>query len=83
MKNKLEDLRNHLFAALEGLADDEKPMEIERARAIGDLAQTAINIGKLEVEFMKVNGQAPLGGFLQEALDTESKARPKRLAQQG
>ena len=34
MKNKIEDLRNHLFATLEALSDKENPMEIERALAI-------------------------------------------------
>lgn len=39
MKNKIDDLRNHLFAALEGLADPEKPMELDRARALADVAR--------------------------------------------
>lgn len=34
MKNQLTDLRNHLFATLEALQDDDKPMDIERAKAI-------------------------------------------------
>ena len=32
MKNKIEDLRNHLFATLESLRDEEKPMDL-RSRA--------------------------------------------------
>jgi dynein heavy chain len=28
MQNKIEDLRNHLFACLESLSDPEKPMEL-------------------------------------------------------
>lgn len=54
MKNKLEDLRNHLFAALEGLGDTEKPLDIERARAIADVSQTIINSAKLELDVLKV-----------------------------
>lgn len=53
MKNKLEDLRNHLFAALEGLADEKQPLEIERARAISDVAQTIINSAKLELDMVR------------------------------
>ena len=53
MKNKIEDLRNHLFAALEGLSDREKPMEIDRALAIAEVAQVVINSAKVEVEFLK------------------------------
>ena len=56
MKNKMEDLRNHLFAALEGLADTENPMEIERAKAICEVGQVLINTAKVEVEHMKIAG---------------------------
>jgi len=54
VKNKLSDLRDHLFAALEGLSDDEKPMDIERARAVAEVAQVVINSAKLEVEVLKL-----------------------------
>ena len=33
-KNKMSDLRDHLFATLEALQDPDKPMDLERARAI-------------------------------------------------
>lgn len=55
MKNKIDDLRNHLFAALEGLSDREKPMEIDRALAIAEVAQVVINSAKVEVEFLKLH----------------------------
>jgi hypothetical protein len=57
MKNKIEDLRNHLFATIESLMDEEKPMDLDRAKAISDVAQTIINSAKVEVEFInKVGG---------------------------
>lgn len=56
MKNKLTDLRNHLFETLEGLKDKDHPMEIARAKAVADVAQTIINSAKVEVEFMKQTG---------------------------
>lgn len=63
MKNKMEDLRNHLFATIEALADDEKPMDIDRAKAISDVAQTIINSAKIEVDFLnKVGGNGT--GFI-------------------
>ena len=52
MKNKIDDLRNHLFATLEALQDKDEPMELERARTIADVAQTIINSAKVEVQFM-------------------------------
>lgn len=57
-KNKIEDLRNHLFATLEALQDDDAPMEIERARAISHVAQTVINSAKVEVDYLKVVGDS-------------------------
>lgn len=57
MKNKIEDLRNHLFATLEALQDDEKPMDLDRAKAIAEVSQVIINSAKVEIEFLnKVGG---------------------------
>jgi hypothetical protein len=56
MKNKSEDLRNHLFATLEALQDKENPMELDRAKTIADVAQVIINSAKVEVEFARATG---------------------------
>lgn len=64
MKNKIEDLRNHLFATIESLQDKEEPMEIDRAKAISDVAQTMINSAKVEVEYMKTTGAIKGSGFI-------------------
>jgi hypothetical protein len=56
MKNKITDLRNHLFETLEGLLDKEEPLEIERAKAVADVAQVLVNSAKIEVEYLKVMG---------------------------
>jgi hypothetical protein len=53
----IEKLREHLFDTLSALKDKEKPMDIERARAIADVAQVVINSAKVEVEFAKVSGK--------------------------
>jgi hypothetical protein len=36
---KIEDLREHLFATLEGLRDKDAPMDVERAKAIAEVAR--------------------------------------------
>lgn len=64
MKNKIEDLRNHLFAALEALADEDKPMDIARAKAISDVAQTVINSAKVEIDYIRQVGGKPVSGFI-------------------
>lgn len=56
MKNKLTDLRNHLFVTLEALQDPEKPMDLDRARVVSDVAQTIINSAKVEVDLLKTLG---------------------------
>lgn len=56
MKNKMTDLRNHLFAALEALQDEEKPMEIERAKAIADVGRVLVETAKVEVAFLNAAG---------------------------
>lgn len=58
----LDDLRNHLFTALEGLADKSNPMEIDRAQAIANLGQTIINSAKVEIEHIKLGGKG--SGFI-------------------
>lgn len=68
MKNKISDLRNHLFETLEALKDKDSPMDLERARTISDVAQTIINSAKVEVDFMKQTG-AIGSGFIPEAQD--------------
>lgn len=64
MKNKIEDLRNHLFATIEQLLDEEKPMDIARAKAVADVAQTIINSAKVEVEFIEITGSKVGSNFI-------------------
>lgn len=65
MKNKIEDLRNHLFATLEDLRDQDKPMDITRAKAIANVAAAIVNSAKVENEYMKLTG-AKGTGFIPE-----------------
>jgi hypothetical protein len=58
MKNKLSDLRNHLFETLEALKDQDNPMEVDRARAISEVGKTLIDSAKLELQFLELTGEA-------------------------
>lgn len=61
MKNKMTDLRNHLFATLEALQDELKPMDIDRARAIADVGRVLVDSAKVEVAFLNVTGASSTG----------------------
>ena len=52
----IAELRTELFAALRGLSDKSQPLDIDRAKAIADVAQTIINSAKVEVEFVRIAG---------------------------
>jgi len=53
-KNKINDLRNHLFEVIEMLKDDDQnSMTIEKAKAIVDVSQAIINTAKIEVDYIK------------------------------
>lgn len=65
MKNKIEDLRNHLFATLEDLRDKEQPLDVERAKAIVSVAQVIVDSAKAENAFMEITGSKG-SGFIPE-----------------
>lgn len=74
-KNKIDDLRNHLFATLEALQDDEKPMDLARAKAVADVARAVIESAKVEVDFLRVTGGTNSTGFIPETSEP-AKALP-------
>jgi hypothetical protein len=80
LRNKIQDLRDHLFETIEALKDQDKPMDLERAKAIAEVAQVVINSAKVEVEFMKATGAAKSTGFLPEE---EEPVRQKRIGNGG
>lgn len=73
MKNRMSDLRNHLFETLEALKDGDHPMDIERAKAISDVAQTLINSAKVEIQFMEAVGGRQTGEFFDATEPTKLK----------
>jgi hypothetical protein len=71
MKNKIEDLRNHLFEQLERLGDDEKmknPLalerEVKRSKSISEIATVIVNSAKAETDYLKVTGKGPENSFI-------------------
>lgn len=56
MTNKIEDLREHLFDTLKMLKDDDPKMNIDKAKAISDIASKIIDSAKVEVSFIEAAG---------------------------
>jgi hypothetical protein len=79
VKNKIEDLRNHLFATLEALQDKDAPMEIERAKAVAEVAKVIVDSAKVEVDFAKATGQASASGFLPVQTETVTPGKPRLI----
>lgn len=87
MKNTIEDLRNHLFATIEALRDEDNPMDLDRAKAVAHVARVIVDSAKVEVEFAEVTGAIlstkflPTGEEKPGDLHDESKLRRPRSLQ--
>lgn len=77
-KNKIEDLRNHLFETLEALKDPDKPMDLDRAKAVAEVSKVIIESAKVEVECLRVTGAASGSGFFPQD-QVQSQEGPKAL----
>lgn len=59
MKNSINDLRNHMFAALERLnneelSKEELEMEINRAQAVSEVGKVIVDSAKTEAMYLKM-----------------------------
>ena len=57
----INDLRSELFSTLKMLKDEKNPMDLERAKAITDVAQVIINSAKVEVDHIRAVGSGDTG----------------------
>lgn len=81
-RNKVTDLRNHLFETLEALKDEQQPLDVARAKAICDVAQTIINSAKVEVDAMKVLCSDQSSDFFGELTPARRRDSPKFITGQ-
>lgn len=79
MKNKMDDLRNHLFATLEALRDKDDPMELARAREVSIVARVIVESAKVEVDFLKVTGERKSTDFL--PIEEDDRPPQRRVTQ--
>jgi|SRR5579872_780427 len=75
-RNKLADLKDHLFETIEQLKDPDKPMDLARARTVSEVARTMIELAKVEVDMVRaVDGRGVEGAFFN--VPAESRDLPK------
>jgi hypothetical protein len=82
MPHKIDDLRDHLFATLQALRDPVKPMDVDRARAIAEVARVVVDTAKVEVQHMDLVGGRG-SGFLPEPEAGPNVAQQRLLAMNG
>lgn len=56
MSNNISTVRQHLLDTLADLRNRDNPMEVERARAVADVARVLVDSAKVEVDFIKASG---------------------------
>lgn len=83
MKNKISDLRNYMFEALERLSDDsltadELEREIKRAAAVSEVGKVIVDSAKTEVTFLKLTGKKNKG-FIEEEETENFIDEPKKI----
>ena len=52
----IPDMREPLMKPLADLRDREKPMDVERARAVAQVASVLVDSAKVEVDYIKATG---------------------------
>ncbi|WP_237673790.1 hypothetical protein [Vreelandella profundi] len=82
MKNKIDDLRNHLFAQLERLGDEsikgEKlTEEIRRARAVSEVSAQVVDSARAENERLKITRRQSGTDFLPVGEQIKDDALPR------
>lgn len=76
MPTDIEGLRQRLFETIDALKREDKPMDIERAKAISEAAQVIVNSAKVECEHMKLTGSIG-SGFLPVTKETPVPGVPR------
>ena len=66
MKNKIQDLRNHLFEQLERLSDDELNLdnEVKKAQAMAQIASQIVETARVEVQYIRAIGTTQKSDFI-------------------
>lgn len=55
MSTTMDEVRQSLMDTLKDLRNADKPMEVDRARAVAQVASVLVDTARVEVEFLKVS----------------------------
>lgn len=80
MSKNIQDLRSVLFDTIAALQDVSNPMEINRAKAIAEVAQVMINSAKVEVQFIGATNGRQGSGFFPDEVKQPQLPKPKEDA---
>lgn len=88
MPNDINDLRSELFETIRQLRDPNSNMDIARAKAVSEVAQTIINSAKVEVDMINAVGANRLApskfiGASPEAGADKPNQAPRRITSTG
>lgn len=72
----IDAVRQSLMDTLADLRNKDKPMEIDRARAIAEVANVLVSTAKVECEYLKLTGQ-DRSNFLETPADDISDGVPR------
>ena len=73
-RNKISDLRDHLFASLERIDDDSLTLEqiraeVDKAKAVAQIGSVIINSAKVEIDFIKATGRIDSASEIFKSVD--------------
>ena len=78
-RNKISDLRDHLFAQFERLDDDsltpeQIKAEVDKAKAVAQIGSVIINSAKVEIDFIKATGRIDSASEIFKSVDQKKLA---------
>lgn len=76
----VEDLRDHLFATLQGLRDG--TISVEKAAAVANVGQVIVNSAKVEADMIKHSGIKGTG-FIPTQLPAPRPGEPRLVSPMG
>ncbi len=83
VKNKIGDLRDHLFEMLENIKDPEASIDLDRYRLGIQVANSLIASAKVEVDYVKATGASGGSGYIPDTAPALPSPRRKPITHDG